>query len=585
MRVLTHTIFSLIALVLNVVLLYCFNLYRESPNWLSNIETAFWMFFAGRLFEELRQIRDDGLGHYLRAFWNKIDLMLLITQSIAFVLRCIIVSLHFRFPPDDFSPPPLPGLEPPAPPSPAAPPDKPSPPPPAPPRLVESNANDNIPMRLVQAQFDFQVFGFICFVLRSLEILNHIPEIGEVFMLLREMMYEATPVIIYMLIIAVATGICFHAGMPPIPPAGPGIPEVTAGHWAFAGFWAILGENDVVRSFYVDSSQLRNEANWYPVLFYMVSFFTTIFIVNLLIAKMTSTYERILDQSLYWRAMMRCDFCIEYKDERFAPPPLNLFIGAFNFFCGRCGFCGICSSDGEHPRGFAVSMGRNASMRIQAREQRCARDYDKQSEHDRTHSTENKVSAIFDDLDMLRALSRRCEALEKANHNMCDMLRSQGSMLEHLYAMSTEKDEVGDRGDSRGPAARFPNRVRHHRRRCNSGLPPTHNSGQLYSAELGVDASSAVGATAAIAARNQHDPASAERPPKEMGNRTERAGSNWLARQMDEESQEQSIMAAEEWLFTPPDSSNSGPKDAGIATLVGARSWVELGPSSRGLGS
>jgi hypothetical protein len=86
----------------------------------------------------------------------------------------------------------------------------------------------------------FQVFGFLFFVLRSLEILNHIPALGEVFLILREMIYDSLAVTVYMFAISGAAGIAFHSGMPPVENT-PGHPTIDARHWGFASLWAILG--------------------------------------------------------------------------------------------------------------------------------------------------------------------------------------------------------------------------------------------------------------------------------------------------------------------------------------------------------
>jgi hypothetical protein len=159
---------------------------------------------------------------------------------------------------------------------------------------------------------------------------------------------------------------------------------------------------------------------------------------------MTSTYERIRSESLYWRAIMRCEFCIEFKDERFAPPPFNILLLPLT----RCGDWFSGSSSGERPRGFATQMGRMATMRLQAHEQRCAREFDKQSIRDGASTTDARVAAIYNDLPTLQALSRQCVALEDANHTMFDMIQSQHHMIEQLYRSA--KDSAGDdRADSR----------------------------------------------------------------------------------------------------------------------------------------
>ena len=46
--------------------------------------------------------------------------------------------------------------------------------------------------------------------------------------------------------------------------------------------------------------------------------------VNLMIAKMTSTYEKIQQQSLAYRAEQQVSLIAEFKDERGPPPPFNI---------------------------------------------------------------------------------------------------------------------------------------------------------------------------------------------------------------------------------------------------------------------
>ncbi len=58
---------------------------------------------------------------------------------------------------------------------------------------------------------------------------------------------------------------------------------------------------------------------------WLYAFFTTIYIVNLLIAKMTTQYETIQNESIYRRKFSRVSVLLEFKDSRsLFPPPLNL---------------------------------------------------------------------------------------------------------------------------------------------------------------------------------------------------------------------------------------------------------------------
>jgi hypothetical protein len=148
---------------------------------------------------------------------------------------------------------------------------------------------------------------------------------------------------------------------------------------------------------------------------------TTIFMVNLMIAKMTSTYESIRSKSLHWRALQRCEFAIEFKDERLTPPPFNL-VNYFNpwswwYYCKR-----RHTHDLQHDaqRGFSVLMGADATLRLQTHERRHAQSFDKNSRQYETEQTESRVAAIMEDMPTIRSLARRCLGLEEASRSLAD---------------------------------------------------------------------------------------------------------------------------------------------------------------------
>jgi hypothetical protein len=61
----------------------------------------------------------------------------------------------------------------------------------------------------------------------------------QVFLILREMMHDSLPVTVYMLLVAVVSGVAFAAAMSP--PTTDFNPDIQASHFGFAGFWAMLG--------------------------------------------------------------------------------------------------------------------------------------------------------------------------------------------------------------------------------------------------------------------------------------------------------------------------------------------------------
>jgi len=111
---------------------------------------------------------------------------------------------------------------------------------------------------------------------------------------------------------------------PPPPPEGQFMLP-----WAF-GLWGALGEiGDAIEALYSDEAQNYVVANlthfnWYPGLLFVSTFVLTVFLVNLMIAKMTSTYEHIKDNAAYYKAQDHLELVKEFKDERGPPPPFNL---------------------------------------------------------------------------------------------------------------------------------------------------------------------------------------------------------------------------------------------------------------------
>jgi len=66
--------------------------------------------------------------------------------------------------------------------------------------------------------------------------------------------------------------------------------------------------------------------NWLPLLVWVFAFFTTVYLVNLMIAKMTTTYETIAGDHIFYLAMFESEFVLEYKDALGAPPPFNIIV-------------------------------------------------------------------------------------------------------------------------------------------------------------------------------------------------------------------------------------------------------------------
>jgi len=180
---------------------------------------------------------------------------------------------------------------------------------------------------------------------------------------------------------------------------------------------------DLLANAYHRVSPTRNHFNWVPIILWIEAFVTVVFLVNLMIARMTSTYERIHSESVQYRAHQRCEFIIEFKDLRGAPPPINLLFlwkvcipqrrlakwirrADLQHSCICMGQSRLASiarcvmplfrEDRAH--GFRVPMGRDTTQRLQSHERQYARLFREQRMHDQAMQMEARVAAANDEL-------------------------------------------------------------------------------------------------------------------------------------------------------------------------------------------
>jgi len=193
-------------------------------------------------------------------------------------------------------------------------------------------------------------------------------------------------------------------------------------HPAFAGLWAMLGDVAFMDDLYTREHaepSTRHGFNWLPILLWVQGFFVTVFLVNLMIARMTSTYETIHAESRFYRAVQFSNFVTEFKDERALPPPFNLLemIIHFGMSIKRClqgcsKHCGTDDHASSHQPGFAIEMGRQASLRLERFTRQYARAFEEQSDLDQKRRTDSRVAAIAKDIRTLHNIGRMCERLD-----------------------------------------------------------------------------------------------------------------------------------------------------------------------------
>jgi len=400
-RFVLHAFFTITLLVLNILLVQGLNpLLGTTPGWLPAVEFTFYVTLLGHFHEESRQLFMHGVQQYMSSFWNKVDVVTIVLQSIALALR--VVELFF---------------------------------------------SQQVGEMQQQVQFDFQVWGMLMFFIRCLEILNIHPALGEVFLIVREMIIDSFAVFFYMLVIAVWAGLALSVGQASGSYQSRYQEPIESRQWRFAGLWAIIGENlEFIDEFYELSTANRNRFNWYPFLFYITNLLTCVILVNLLIAMMTSTYERIRSESQYWRATQYCETVIEFKDERSIPPPLNLVLNPLLFFLD--GFIAKRLPQSLNIRGFATHMDASAMRRVTALEQSCATAFDQESVRNAVMTSESRIAAICDRLPAVDMLLRRTEVIEEGLGTLTDMVRQQ-MVLERSLKEAKLSEPDGDHPGAR----------------------------------------------------------------------------------------------------------------------------------------
>ena len=179
--------------------------------------------------------------------------------------------------------------------------------------------SDELLEELLHSALKLQAIATTLAYTRFLEVLAGLsPQIGLLVTVMHEMMADSVPVLFMMFVTTAGTGVAFTGFIP----AATASLEVFERPWAVP-LWAMLGDFDV----HMIYEQLGSRELILPMILFLYTFGTTIFLVNLLIAQMTSSYERIVPNSKIHLLYQRLTLVREYKDTRTAPPPLNLLFG------------------------------------------------------------------------------------------------------------------------------------------------------------------------------------------------------------------------------------------------------------------
>ena len=192
------------------------------------------------------------------------------------------------------------------------------------------------------------------------------------------------------------------------------------------GIWAFMGDFDV-------TGWSTNEAHWPPILLFAFMIFNSIFLINLLIAQITTTYVRIDAAARAYRGEQMLDLVLVYKDEVRAPPPLNLCVMTFELIGHAIDQC-HCTfhacmrlllggprkeryrslawlQDARNSPGYAVQMDSTTAMRLTAKETGLMRQFVSKDDDD------GRCATAPDACDATRAgqRRRRCSGATEAN--------------------------------------------------------------------------------------------------------------------------------------------------------------------------
>jgi len=131
------------------------------------------------------------------------------------------------------------------------------------------------------------------------------------------------------------------------------------------------------------------------------------------------------------------------KDERGAPTPFNLLSIVLYPF-PKSWLTNIFGR--PKARGFAAGMGREATLRLQARERRYARAYDEKTLRGDGMRADARLAAIHESMPVLQKVSQRCEALESEVMRMSSRLENvsmPNAKVDHLVHLMEKSSGAG----------------------------------------------------------------------------------------------------------------------------------------------
>lgn len=250
-------------------------------------EIIVWIWTCAILYAELRQLNSydlDGFRMYIRSPWNKMDMW-----NCCSILTVMVFRLHCWQ------------------------------------QATDTSTCDDLQSwsRCLYALTEFTL------VLRTLNYLMVYESLGVLVIILIEMLAnDVSLFLVLALMVSLGTGFSFKLLMP-------GLERTIDSNIEFANLplflpiWGLLGMGDLAESQTIGYESPSNII--VPVLYFVYLILATIVLINLLIAQMSATYERVKTLSREEWLFNRAEIILESKDEKGpVPPPLNVIKSLIN---------------------------------------------------------------------------------------------------------------------------------------------------------------------------------------------------------------------------------------------------------------
>ena len=241
--------------------------------------------------------------------------------------------------------------------------------------------------------------------------------------------------------------------------------------WAY-GMWATLGEfGDVLADMYSHDADLtatelsrmgvdpKNPGGiewtpstfgisnttflWLPLWLWLSTFVTTIFLVNLMIAKMTSSYEKIRSESLAYLSQQYFYLIAEFKDDRGHAPPINVITFLTGFFWISRSKAGTAKKHEDDDTGYQAHMGKTATMRLQARERAVMHRFHTADLRRKQQAMAARVADVQERTASVESMARLSVAVQR---ELAEVREQQSAILQRFDQLLPRRDSGFDAG-------------------------------------------------------------------------------------------------------------------------------------------